>query len=314
VGSYSEDGRQFASAFQIPLIINGDDFGYSEAVNRAIICAHREGVLTSASLMVGGRAFEHAVDLARANPDLAVGLHLVLVLGHATLPASEIPAIVNDEGDFETSSFRAGLNYFFNPAARRQMRREMRAQFERFLATGLPLSHVDGHTHLHMHPTIFRELIKLCEEYGVRRLRIVKGEIATSLGLDARHPASKILWGIVFNLLGSYCQHLVRDRGFVRPEKVYGLLQSGQLNEEYVLGLLEKREDSSIEIYSHPIARDADQMERDENPGGIAELEALLSTRVRARISEAGFKLATYQNLTNSETAQCSVPKRRLSW
>jgi len=91
-------------------------------------------------------------------------------------------------------------------------------------------------------------------------------------------------------------------------------LQSGQLNEEYVLGLLEKREDSSIEIYSHPIARDADQMERDENPGGIAELEALLSTRVRARISEAGFKLATYQNLTNSEMAQCSVPNRRLSW
>jgi chitin disaccharide deacetylase len=314
VGRSSEDGRQFAGVVQTPLIINGDDFGYSEAVNRAIVSAHRDGVLTSASLMVGERAFEQAVELARANPNLAVGLHLVLVLGHATLPAADIPDIVNDQGNFPSSSFRAGLNYFFNPAARRQMRREMRAQFERFLSTGLPLSHVDGHTHLHMHPTIFGELIRLCEEYGVRRVRIVKGEIATSLGLDSRHPASKIFWGMVFNILGAYCERLVRNRGFVRPEKVYGLLQSGDMNEEYVLGLLENRGDSSIEVYSHPIAPDANQTERDENPGGITELEALLSARVRAGISAGGFELATYQNLTNPETAQCSAPKRRLSW
>ena len=206
-----------------------------------------------------------AVDLARANPNLAVGLHLVLVLGHATLPAAEIPAIVNNEGNFASSSFRAGLNYFFNPAARRQMRREMRAQLKgswpqdcRYLmSTAILISTL---------PTIFRELIRLCEEYGVRRLRIVKGEIATSLGLDARHPASKIFWGIVFNILGGYCRHLIRDRGFVRPEKVYGLLQSGDLNEEYLLGLLQKRGDSSIEIYSHPIARDANQASRRRIP------------------------------------------------
>src|SRR5262245_54435030 len=182
--------------------------------------------------MVSGQAFAHAVDLARANPGLAVGLHLVLVLGRAVLPSEEIPAIVNRAGEFNSSSFRAGLNYFFNPSARRQMRLEMRAQFERFLATGLPLSHVDGHTHLHMHPTIFAELIGLCEEYGVRRVRIVKGEIVTSLRLDTRHAASKVFWGVVFNLLGSYCESLLRHRSFVRPDRVYGLLQSGDLNEQ----------------------------------------------------------------------------------
>src|SRR5262245_16207624 len=98
--------------------------------------------------MVNERACEQAVELARANPGLAVGLHLVLVLGRAALPYPEVPHITSREGRFTDSPFRAGLNYYFSPAARREMRREMRAQFERFAATGLPFSHVDGHTHL----------------------------------------------------------------------------------------------------------------------------------------------------------------------
>ncbi|MGH9842971.1 MAG: ChbG/HpnK family deacetylase, partial [Blastocatellia bacterium] len=134
---------------RIPLIINGDDFGYSDAVNRAIIQAHREGVLTSASLMVNEHAARQAVELARANPNLAVGLHLVLVLGRAALPHSELPAITDVKGRFTDSSFRAGVQYYFSAAARREVRREMRAQFVRFAATELELSHVDGHTHLH---------------------------------------------------------------------------------------------------------------------------------------------------------------------
>src|SRR5437870_6350189 len=117
-----------------PLIINGDDFGYSEAVNCAIIQAHREGVLTSASLMVNERAASGAVRLAKENPSLAVGLHLVLVLGRAALPSSQIPHLVDAHGNFTRSSFRAGLNYYFNPAARRELRREMRAQFDKFMA------------------------------------------------------------------------------------------------------------------------------------------------------------------------------------
>ncbi|HMX28232.1 MAG TPA: ChbG/HpnK family deacetylase, partial [Blastocatellia bacterium] len=119
----------------IPLIINGDDFGHSEAVNRAIIQAHREGVLTSASLMVNERAAAQAVELAKANPALAVGLHLVLVLGRAALPHAELTHITDADGNFSDSSFKAGVQYYFSRAARRELRQEMRAQFERFAAT-----------------------------------------------------------------------------------------------------------------------------------------------------------------------------------
>ncbi len=282
---------------RVPLIINGDDFGYSEAVNRAIIQAHREGVLTSCSLMVNERAAGQAVEMAKQNPRLAVGLHLVLVLGRATLPHSEIPHITDPQGNFTNSSFRAGIQYYFSQAARRELRREMRAQFERFAATGLPFSHVDGHTHLHQHPVVFDELIELCEEFGVRRVRVVKGEMRLSLKLDRRNLPIKLVWGVVFNLLGRRRQRRLRERGFVQPQKVYGLLQSGDMNEDYLLGLIERMERTSSEIYAHPLAFDADEEAKRENPGGARELKALLSPRVRAAIDKEGFRLTTYETL-----------------
>ena len=280
-----------------PLIINGDDFGYSDAVNRAIIQAHQYGVLTSASLMVNEKAAAQAVALAKAQPSLAVGLHLVLVLGCAALPHAEIPLITNAQGRFTNSSFQAGIQYYFSPAARREVRREMRAQFERFAATGLPFSHVDGHTHLHQHPVVFAELIRLCEEFGVRRVRVVKGEMRLSLRLDRRHLPLKLVWGTVFNLLGNWCERQLRGRGFVKPQKVYGLLQSGDLNEDYLLGLIPRMTQTTTEIYAHPLAFDADETAQRENPGGGRELQALTSTKVREVIEQAGFSLTTYEGL-----------------
>ena len=281
----------------VPLIINGDDFGYSEAVNRAIVQAHCEGVLTSASLMVNERAAAEAVELARAHPGLAVGLHLVLVLGRAALPHAELPAITNAAGRFTDSSFRAGVQYYFSPRARREVRREMRAQFERFAATGLAFSHVDGHTHLHQHPVIFEELLRLCEEFRVPRVRVVRGEMRTSLRLDRRHLPIKLVWGTVFHLLGRWCERRLAGRGFVRPRRVYGLLQSGDMNETYLLGLLETMAREPSEIYAHPLAPDAAADDVRDNPGGERELQALLSGRVRAAIAQAGFQLATYRTL-----------------
>src|SRR5262245_31980428 len=287
----------------IPLIINGDDFGYSEAVNRAVVLAHREGVLTSCSLMVNERATRQAVELARSNPGLAVGLHMALVQGRAALSHAEIPHITDNNGYFTTSPFRAGVHYYFSPAARREVRREMRAQFERFAATGLRFSHVDGHAHLHQHPVIFDELIKLCEEFGVRRVRVVKGEIRLSLKLDRRRLPAKLLLGTVYNLLERDAERRLRGRGFVRPQKVYGLLQSGDMNEDYMIGLIRligrrnQFDAASGEIYAHPLAFDADEAAKRANPGGERELKALISARVRSAIETAGFRPATYETL-----------------
>jgi hopanoid biosynthesis associated protein HpnK len=281
----------------IPLIISGDDFGYSEPVNRAIIRAHHDGVLTSASLMVNERAVDHAIDLARVNASLAVGLHLVLVSGRAALPHQQIAHITDSQGRFAESPLRAGLNYYFSPEAQQEMRREMRAQFERFASTRLPFSHVDGHMHLHMHPSVFVELIKLCEEFEVRRVRVVKGEVGLSLKLDRKNLRIKFVWGAIFTLLGRWCEKRLAGRGFVQPRRVYGLLQSGDINEDYLLKLIEQMEKTSSEIYSHPLSCDASELLKRENPGGERELQALTSKRVLRAIEDAGFRLATYETL-----------------
>src|SRR5512141_1420533 len=96
------------------LIVNADDFGRSSAINAAVIRAHREGILTTASLMVNESACEEAVALARLNPKLGVGLHLTFLCGHSALPTNRIPGLVNAAREFSNSPAAAGFRYFFS--------------------------------------------------------------------------------------------------------------------------------------------------------------------------------------------------------
>lgn len=143
------------------VIFNADDFGRSRSVNEAVIRAHREGVLTTASLMVNGEAFDEAVQLARQHPSLGVGLHLTLVKGKATLPPGQIPGLVNARGEFTGNAVAAGLNAFFKRSLRAQLEAEIRAQMVKFQATGLVMDHLNGHLNFHLHPSIFGILIRL---------------------------------------------------------------------------------------------------------------------------------------------------------
>src|SRR4051812_14479606 len=135
------------------LIVNADDFGLSRSINEAVIRAHREGILTTASLMVNEISCAEAVELAKQNPRLGVGLHLTLLMGHSALAPEEIPGLVNEKGEFLNDPVKVGFQYFFRRELREQLRREIHAQFARFRATGLAPDHVNGHLHLHLHPT-----------------------------------------------------------------------------------------------------------------------------------------------------------------
>src|SRR5476651_179454 len=135
------------------LIVNADDFGLSKSVNEAVVRAHRDGILTTASLMVNEPGFDEAVKLAKENPKLGVGLHLTLLVGHSALPPGKIPGLVDSRGEFGNNPFTGGLNYFFKGNLREQLRAEIHVQFEKFYSTGLKLDHVNGHLHFHLHPT-----------------------------------------------------------------------------------------------------------------------------------------------------------------
>jgi predicted glycoside hydrolase/deacetylase ChbG (UPF0249 family) len=131
------------------LIVNADDFGRSAAINEAVERAHRDGVLTSASLMVNGAAFNDAVLRARRNSNLGVGLHLSLVCATSSLSPEQIPGLVNDRGEFSSNPVGAGLKYFARPELASQLRCEIAAQFGKFKSTGLALDHVNGHQTMH---------------------------------------------------------------------------------------------------------------------------------------------------------------------
>jgi hopanoid biosynthesis associated protein HpnK len=289
----AQDGGQ-----RIRIIFNADDFGRSAAINEAIKRAYEKGVLTSASLMVSGKAVEEAVELARQMPDLAVGLHIVLVDGPAVLSAREIPHLVDDNGSFPSDIVRMGVRYGFSRAAQEEMARELEAQFERFVATGLPLSHVDGHHHLHMHPTVFARLVPLAERYGAQGIRVPRGELWLNLGYDRAMLMTKVLWAAALWLLSPWCRRCLRGHSLSVPRRVYGMMQSGQMHEPYVVRVLQQLDVPSAELFFHPTVGPIAE------PSGpnMADLEALLSPRVRQLICKRGLLRSRYAQLgTDSE-------------
>lgn len=276
------------------LIVNADDFGRSEEINEAIIVAYKEGVLTSASLMVTGDAFEQAVRLAKENPGLAIGIHLVTVVGRSQLPQSEIPSLVDRDRNFSNDPTAAGLKYFFSVRARRELRRELAAQFEKFHSTGLPLSHIDGHLHLHVHPVIFNAALELGAKYGARRMRVPDEERRLALNFDRTNALGKTIHTILFGGLARHMKRKLRTRGFMFPERVYGNLQSGRMNERYFLYALDNLRAGTNEIYFHPALYGKGRSLSADEQQCLIEFEALTSPQVKERLNDLNIRLTNY--------------------
>src|ERR1700722_5199138 len=278
------------------LIVCADDFGRDIAVNQAVEQAHRDGILTVTSLMVGAPAAGDAVARAKRLPSLGVGLHLVLADGEPILPAAEIPALISADGAFDPNMVRAGFRFYFSPAAQRQLAAEIRAQFAAFHATGLPLDHVNGHKHVHLHPTVARLVVEIGRDYGMRAMRLPFEPVAPLRAAVPSERRRALPWSPV---LASLRCRLARA-GLLTNDQVFGIAWSGRMVEERLLGLLPHLPEGISEIYFHPAAGPAAFV-----PGyrHAEELSALLSPRVRRRISERGIGLSTYRALALAPSA-----------
>jgi hopanoid biosynthesis associated protein HpnK len=280
-------------------IFTADDFGLDEAVNEAVERAHRDGILTSASLMVTAPAAADAVARARRLPGLAVGLHLVLVQGTPALPRAEAAPLLRADGAFPDSPAAAGIRYFFSPAARKALAREIRAQFEAFRATGLPLDHVDGHTHLHIHPTIFALLLEIGRDYGMRAMR-VPDEPALPSSRAARK--GRLSRGALSALLAPWAGHMrarLSRAGIVANDATFGLYDSGKMDEGLVLRQLANLPPGGVtEFYFHPAIRRSEFLSQ-RMPGyrNVAEFEALASPRVREALARLDIRSTTFREL-----------------
>lgn len=268
------------------LIVNADDFGRSASINQAVIRAHREGILTTASLMVNEPAFEEAVTLARQNPRLGVGLHLTLLCGHSALPPEQVPGLVNARGEFSNNPAATGFRYFFQHRLHDQLRREIHAQFARFRSTGLPLDHVNSHLHLHLHPTVFGILMADAEQLVIKYLRLTLDPFRLNLRLASGHLGYRALHAAIFHPLASRARPVLARHGIRHTGAVFGLLQNARVDEDYVSRLLPQLPPGDSELYSHP------SLDEFKN-----EFAALISPRVREQVKRLGIKLIRYQDL-----------------
>jgi hopanoid biosynthesis associated protein HpnK len=268
------------------LIVNADDFGVSPSVNEAVVRAHRDGILTSASLMVNEPGFAEAVKLAKENPKLGVGLHLTLLMGHAALPPEKIPGLVNARGEFSSRPVATGMTYFFQRGLRDQLRAEIRAQFEKFHATGLTLDHVNGHLHLHLHPVIFGILMENPEKSGIRHLRLTRDCLARSRRMSRGHWLYRVSHAAIYEWLSRRARAPLRHHGIQHAQITFGLLQNARVDEAYVLRLLPELPAGDSELYSHP---SLDNFKH--------EFDALVSPRVKDLVGKLGIELIRYQDL-----------------
>jgi len=268
------------------LIVNADDFGLSHSVNEAVIHAHRDGVLTAASLMVNGPGWDEALKLAKENPGLGVGLHLTLLVGRSALPPEKIPGLVNSRGEFSNSPVSVGMNYFFKRSLREQLRAEIHAQFERFHSTGLPLDHVNGHLHMHLHPVIFKILIEDAEELGIKRMRLTREPFWMDVPLARGNRLYRSTHAAIYLCLSWLAQSRLHRKNILHTQRVFGLLQNARVDEPYILRLLPVLPAGDSELYSHP---SLDEFEH--------ELDALVSPRVKDLVKELGIELVRYQDL-----------------
>jgi len=272
------------------VIISADDFGLSEGVNEAVERAHREGLLSTASLMVAGPAAADAVRRAKTLPNLRVGLHLVVIEGPAADPAAA-PALVDANGQFPSDQLRLGVAYRFHPASRRQLAAEVRAQYRAFAATGLRLDHANAHKHMHLHPTVGRLLIDIGRDHGLPAIRIPAEppSVMAACGVP-QGPGARALFAWTRLL-----RWQARRAGLRTNDHAFGIAWSGHMTAASLLRLAPHLPPGLSELYFHPathrnplLCRLMPDYEHE------AEFAALCDPAVRAALLGASVQLAAY--------------------
>jgi predicted glycoside hydrolase/deacetylase ChbG (UPF0249 family) len=217
---------------------------------------------------------------------MGTGLHLTLLQGHSTLPPDRIPGLVNSRGEFSNSPVGVGIAYFFKRSLRERLRAEIRAQFEKFHATGLPLDHVNGHLHLHLHPVIFNMLMEDADTLGIRHFRFTRDCLARSRRMSSGQLFYKVSHTIIYDCLSRRAREPLRQRNIKHADITFGLLQDSRVDEEYILKLLPDLPEGDSELYSHP---SLDKFKH--------EFDGLISPRVREQVQKLGIQLIRYRDL-----------------
>ena len=287
------------------LIVNADDFGLTEGLNRAILDGHRHGIITSTTLMANGMAFDSAVAVALAAPVLGIGVHLNLTQGYPVSSASRVPSIVTPEGSFYPGPGILARQVLTRKAKLKDIENELRSQIEKIASAGIRITHLDGHKHIHLLPPIFGMVLKLAREYGIHCVRWPVEPAVSALGplRSGRQGwlrmAKQYLLGRALSTLAACQVRKVKDAGLCRPDHFYGLSQTGFLDVVLLEQILRALPEGTSEIMCHPGYVDEALLGVRTRLHGERkiEMEALTSSHIRELVDELGIELITYDKL-----------------
>lgn len=284
------------------LIINADDFGFTSGVNRAILEAHTRGVVTSSTLMAGGKAFEEAVRMAKATPKLSVGCHVVLIDG-TPVSTAEAPSLTSG------GVFRDGLKSFVARALAGRMNAEeiateASAQIRRVQSAGISVSHIDTHKHTHIFPQILKPVLRAARGCGVKAVRNPFGprrpfrssELLARPSLWTRYAEVRVLR----RFAGKF-REAVKQEGFATPDGTLGIEVTGTLDETLFEAIANIIPDGTWEFVCHPGYNDADLAAANTRlrESREAELRVLTLPAAREILARRAIQLISYRDLAS---------------
>jgi len=283
------------------LILNADDFGYTRGVNRAILRAHREGILTSATLMANGSAFEDAAEIARQSPELGVGCHFVLVGGKSTADPKKIPSLARPDGSLPDSLAVFVAKVTAGRIREEEIEIEMKAQVTKIRDAGIEPTHIDSHKHTHAHPRVFRAVARAARELGICRVRNPFERLRDSWALARASGAFSVqlLAAAVARIPSGQFVRIQKEFGLVAPGSFFGLAVTGSVTSAAIEETLRIMPDGISEIMLHPGYNDADlaiagtrlKSERER------ELAALLDPQCRHAMDFENVRRVTFREL-----------------
>ncbi len=289
------------------LIVNADDLGWTAGVNRGIAEAHRNGIVTSASLLANGEAFAGAVELAHDAGGLGVGVHLNLNDGPPIAPRESVPSLVNDSGEFEGGPDGLLLKIATRGLSMREVELEWSAQVSKVRDAGIEPTHLDGHKHVHMLPGLFETALRLAKRYGIGAIRV--SHEASSL--RAALSTGQLRAGVVLKqgvqarglkLLARDAREQAERAGVSTADYFCGIAQTGELTKEGVARLLRSLPEGTTELMCHPGYADEALRKTSTRLRGSRqkEVEILTDTEIRNLVASQGIRLIDYAFLAST--------------